>query len=542
MRNIQLLLCLLMLSGCANLPTRPQQVPSTAEPVERPIQVTVAATEGGWISPDPPAWAENAVIYEIYVRSFADSNGDGIGDLDGIREALDYLEALHIDVIYLMPIYPSPSVHGYDVADFFEVHPQYGTRQDLIELVQAVHERDMHLVLDFVPSHVSNQHPYFQEAYDDPESPHADWFVWLNDSHTKYSGFANSREMPRLNHANPAVATFLTQAALFWMDLDQDGDYTDGVDGFRVDNVTYPPEEFFTTFRQDLKSINPEFLILGEAWLTTPSQLTPYYIDKFDALFDFPLLTLLQGDPSVSGDGILAGRGFPGLLWGVLEEEEQFPPAALVVRFLNNHDTNRIMSEINESFERAQLAPALLATLPGPVLVYYGEEIGMLGEKGGPPHWDSYRREPMQWHEASEGLDQTTWFRVDDVWNQPYDGISVEEQDKDPSSLLNTYRRLLELRRTHSALLGDVLVPLSLELSTSGAWGYIRGEGEQRLFIVYNFATEPNAVTLRDLTFESTVLRDLMSGEIYRIQDGRKEFTLSMLPGSVVVLEQVLSD
>ena len=322
-----LIIILILLVGCEGF--QPELLEPTITPTDQiatPIMPTVTpeptiepTPEATLIPYETPGWFENSVIYEIFVRSFADSDGDGIGDLQGITENLDYLVALNIDVIWLLPIYPSPSVHGYDVSDYYEVNPDYGSFQDLVTLVEAVHERDMKIILDYVPSHLSNHHPWFQDAYRNPDSQYSEWFVWTNDAQTLYAGFANSESMPRFNHYNPEVVDFLVENAKFWLDLDGDGDYSDGVDGFRVDNVTFPPEEFFVEFRQGIKAAKPDALILGEAWVHSPSDLNRYFDQKFDALFDFPFYELMQGNQDFNGDGLLAGKGYPVLLSSLYE-------------------------------------------------------------------------------------------------------------------------------------------------------------------------------------------------------------------------------
>jgi glycosidase len=226
-----------------------QEDPSPVVPTDTPFPTAtkVQATLTPAPTPIPyrtPDWFKNAVIYEIFVRSFADSDGDGIGDLQGITENLDYIASLGADTIWLMPIHPSPSQHGYDVIDYFAVNPDYGDLDDLQTLVEEAHSRDVRVILDFVPSHLSNQNPIFSGVYGDPTAGNSDWFVWTNDNHTLYATFAGVEEMPRFNHYQPEVVDYLTEAALFWLDLDSDGDYTDGIDGFRVDNATFPPRNF----------------------------------------------------------------------------------------------------------------------------------------------------------------------------------------------------------------------------------------------------------------------------------------------------------
>lgn len=494
---------------------------------------TATATRLPYIT---PAWFREAILYEIFVRSFADGGGNGMGDLQGIISRLDYLQDLGINTLWLMPIYPSPSVHGYDVTDYLAVNPDYGTLQDMQALVDALHSRQMRLILDFVPSHISNQHPLFQEAYKNPASPHSEWFVWTNEAHTTYAGFAGSQEMPRFNHYNPEVVEYLIQSALFWLDLDGDGDYTDGVDGFRVDNATFPPQEFLIAFRQALKSANPEAILLGETWVHTASDLSRYFPDQFDALFDFPLYEVLQGSQDTNKDGLLAGKGFPVLLTAQLQDQaNSYPPEAIPVRFLSNHDTNRIANEVGGDIARQKLAAALLAGLPGPVMLYYGEEIGMPGQKGGPPYWDNYRREPMDWYADEKGRGQAVWFQPPDRFNQPLDGISVEEQEDDPASLLNTYRQVFHLRASHVSLLwGDYRI-LKIEASDPGTWAITRNADGESVVEIYNFSAGPRQITINDFPI-SGVLVDLISGVVYEKATAGQPYNLEIPPASALWL------
>jgi alpha-amylase len=486
-----------------------------------------------------PDWFQDAVMYEIFVRSFSDSDGDGIGDLKGITARLDYLEALGVTALWLMPIYPSPSVHGYDVKDYLEVNPEYGSLTDLEELVQAAHDRGMKVILDFVPSHLSSEHPFFQDAYGNPESIYSDWFVWENEAHTLYAGYASNQEMPRFNHFNQEATDYLIQAALFWLDLDGDGDFSDGVDGFRVDNATFPPQEFFLSLRQAVKAVDPGALLLGETWVQSPRDLGIYFTDQFDALFDFPLYETLQGNKDFNGDGVLSGKQPPLLLSVIMgQAEDTYPQEAMSVKFLSNHDTNRIASEVDGNEARMKLAPALLAALPGPVMIYYGEEIGMPGVKGGPPHWDNYRREPMDWFANETGPGQTTWFTPEDRWNKPLDGISVEEQEHDPGSLLNTYKKFISIRRESPALRTGDFVNLDLEVSGTGPWGFIRSVDEEHVLALFNFASEEREVSIPDLPFNGLSLIDLISGEEYSLPAEGGDFRLVLPQESAVFLSE----
>ncbi len=486
---------------------------------------------------DTPDWFSGAVVYEVFVRSFADSNGDGVGDLDGLTSHLDYIASLGADTLWLMPIHPSPSAHGYDVVEYFSVNPDYGTLQDFQELVEAAHGRGMHVLIDFVPSHMSRDHPYFKAAYGDPASPYSDWFLWTNEQHTAYASFDGAGAMPRLNHREPAVVDFLAQAMLFWLDLDADGDYGDGVDGFRLDNVTFPPTEALRSLRQRVKRANPEAVLLGEAWVTETAGLSLFFVDQCDALFDFPLYAVFGGNHDINGDGLLSGGAHPALASRVVQDgAARYPPQAQVLRFLSNHDTNRIASEVRSDAARQRLAAALLASLPGPVLLYYGEEIGMLGEKGGPPAWDNYRREPMDWYADQEGAGQTTWFRPADRWNQPSDGISVEEEEAAPSSLLHFYRRMLHIRREHSALHAGTIETLRLQSSARGAWAFRRDSSDETLVAVFNFSDVPLDVSLEEVPFRGLDLYDLISGTRYPAAPETGPYLLTLPPASAVLL------
>lgn len=501
---------------------------------------TTAVTEALEDTPIPyvsPDWFRESIIYEIFVRSFHDSNGDGIGDIQGIIEKLDYIEALGVDTIWLMPIHPSPSVHGYDVTDYYLVNPDYGSMEDLQELVSEAHKRDMKIILDFVSSHLSNQHPIFKDAYGNPESRYSDWFLWNNDAQTSYAGFANNREMPRFNHHNPEVVSYLKDVALFWLDLNGDGDYTDGIDGFRIDNATFPPKSFFVELRKTVKSANPEAVLIGEVWVETAAIMNRYFEDQFDALFDFPLYHVLQGSHDRNGDGILAGRGFPLLISTTLDDQEnRFPEEGIPIRFLSNHDTNRIANEVSSDPERLRLAVALLASLPDPFMIYYGEEIGMPGQKGNAPYWDNYRREPMDWYGQEIGDGKTTWFMPDDRWNQTLDGVSVEEQENDPNSLLNFYRKVIDLRKEVAALRDGEYQVLNLGVGGPGPWGILRSFQGEQLVALYNFSDEERTATIDEFPFTSNLLVDILTGQEYPGSELGQPFEITLPPSGFVWL------
>ncbi|HUF37998.1 MAG TPA: alpha-amylase family glycosyl hydrolase [Anaerolineales bacterium] len=508
----------------------PSSVPSSV-----PTDTAAPPPTPEFIPYETPAWFQNGILYEIYVRSFADSDGDGIGDLNGIARKLNYLESLHVDVVWLMPIHPTTTVHGYDVMDFTAVNPEYGTHEDLVNLVAEMHSRDMRLIIDFVSSHVSNRHPYFEDALGNLDSPYAEWFHFTNDAHTTYQAFGGFAYLPRLNHFNPEVVEHLKEAALFWMDLDGDGDYTDGIDGFRIDNATFPPPEYFVEWRQAIKRANPEALVLGEVWVEQPQLLGPYFTDQFDALFNFPMLTLLANGGAIGEDGEYEWTMPPSLITSrVVGQEETYPEAGILVQFFSNHDTDRLASEVGGDVAIQKLAAAVTLILPEAFALYYGEEIGMFGTQGGPPHYDSYRREPMDWYADQAGPLQTTWFQVPDRRNVPGDGVSVEEQEGDPDSLLSFYRFLLELKATLPALQGGDFVDLDAAAIGRKAWAVARVSETQTLVGIYNFGPDAVSITIPAFPITSDVLVDLIAGAEFPGSVEGEPYVITLEPATAV--------
>ncbi len=448
----------LLVVGCSTVPAEtslPTQSPTqTPQPTDTP-QPSIVYTPTPEPVVDGPTWFSEGILYEVFVRSFYDANGDGTGDLAGVTAKLDYVESLHAGAVWLLPIHPSPSYHGYDVTDYMAVNPDYGTLEDMQALVEAAHLKRIRVILDLVVNHTSNLHPFFRDAMGNPQSRYSDWYLWTNDAHTTYQAFGGYKDMPKLNHGNPEVVDYVLEIARFWMDLDGDGDYTDGVDGFRCDVAKEVPLSTWQALRKEMRGLNPDSFLLGEVWDMNARNLTTWYDEAFDALFNFPLYGSLAGSNDASEDSALAGADEPKMArLTVLAENNLFPPGYQIVQFLNNHDTDRVMSDVGGDWERARSAATLLLTMPGTPMIYYGEEIGTKGTKGrGNPYWDEYRREPMDWYTAEAGSGMAAWFKPGDRNNKPDDGISVEEQSGVGGSLLEHYRSLAALRLAHPALL-----------------------------------------------------------------------------------------
>ena len=432
------------------------------------------------------------MFYEVFVRSFYDSDGDGVGDLPGLIEKLDYLNDgdptagsdLGITGIWLMPVAQSPSYHGYDVVDYRAIDDEYGTAEDFHRLIDEAHHRGIKVIIDLVVNHTSAQHPWFMESID-PASPKHDWYVWSADpvgpnwhdvgKSEKYYGYFGGH-MPDLNYENPEVTAAMFDIVRFWLE-EMD------VDGFRLDAIKYIAEEGRTTehapstfewlqdFHEFYKGIAPGAFAVGEVWAET--MIAEYYVpDKVDVVFEFTLAeAMIQS--TLLGDRTRVERAQTNV-------NKTYPPGQFAT-FLANHDQNRTRSRMKAEGQ-AFVAASLQLLYPGVPFIYYGEEIGMMGEKP-----DEDIRRPMQW--TSSG-----GFTMGEPWRQYYPDLaerSVELQEDDSASLLNHYRSLIRLRNTYPAIrTGDWhLVPAPKE--QPAVYAFMRTLGEERFLILLNLGAEP---------------------------------------------------
>ncbi|MDW8171632.1 MAG: alpha-amylase family glycosyl hydrolase [Anaerolineae bacterium] len=448
-----------------------------------------------------PDWWRDATWYLLFVRSFYDSDGDGVGDLRGVIEKLDYLESLGIGGLWLMPVNSAASYHGYDALDYYAVEPDYGTKDDFNALIEAAHARGLRVIVDLVLNHTSSQHPWFLASARGDEA-YADWYVWADQNpnyagpwgqvawHRKGSRFyygAFWSGMPDLNYANPAVTATMYDVARYWLEEMR-------VDGFRLDAIKYVVEsetngvrllknapanrQWLTAFNDHVKSINPNAFVIGEVWDATIAAERYVREDSVDMVFEFDLAQEFL-------NAARTGRAEPliRMLRNVLRAypDDRFAP------FLTNHDLPRVMSQVGGDESIAKLAASLLLTSPGAPFIYYGEEIGMSGSKP-----DPRIRTPFQWDETPTTAGFTRARRPYEPLASEFSArYTVASQAADPQSLLNHYRALIALRNRSEALRRGATIQLSS--TDRSVYAILRRSQDETLLVLINLANTPTS-------------------------------------------------
>lgn len=528
-------------------------------------------------------WYKDAVFYELHVRTFYDSSGDGIGDFKGLTQKLDYIQSLGVDCIWLLPFFPSPlRDDGYDVSDFYNIHPDLGTLDDFKTFTEEAHNRGLRVISDMVFNHVSNDHSWFQEARSNPNNPKRDWFVWADDD-KKYSDvriiFTDTEtsnwtwdpiakqyfwhrffsNQPDLNYDNPEVREEMKKVVSFWMDL--------GLDGMRCDAVPYLferegtngenlPEthEFFKDVRAMMDKKYPGKILLAEA-NQKPEETIPYFGngtgDEFHMAFNFPLmpriyLALAKKDRTPIVD--------------ILETTKNIPKDAQWATFLRNHDelTLEMVTDEERDFMyleyakhpkmkinvgiRRRLAPlvdndrltmelltAMLLTFPGSPVIYYGDEIGMgdnlfLGDRNGV-------RTPMQW-----SSDLNAGFSVADpehcylppITNPAYhyETLNIRTEEKMPYSFYNWVKNRLSVRRKTKAFGRGTFEMLAPE--NKKIMAFIREYENDIVLCIYNLSRRPQYCELDLSKYKGLYLYEL-NGEVQfpKITEDKNIFTLT---------------
>ena len=446
------------------------------------------------------------VWYEIFVRAWYDTNGDGIGDLNGVTAKLDYLQSLGINGIWLMPINASPSYHGYDVTNYEAINPQYGTMQDFEHLVAEAHKRGIQVIIDLVINHTSDKHPWFVSALD-PHSPYRGWYTWAGpttdikemsatdspawhtrDGQTFLGDF--SRGMPDLNYDDQDVRHEMVKIGQFWL--------AKGADGFRLDAArhiyddlksdTDKPETmlknalWWTEFRRGLQTVNPNVYLVGEVSMHSPDKLAPY-LKPLGSVFNFPLAEQMilstQNEQAGPLNQLLADT-YAAFHKAAGNDFTDAP-------FLSNHDQERVFSRLDGNVDHMRVAAAILLTLPGRPFLYYGEELGVLGRKP-----DQNIREPMRWERDPQAAGESRW---EPIASGQGGEVSVQAEQADPHSLLSVYRTLIHWRTQETLLRdGDIRV---VSLQNAHVVAYERFIGERHVLVLHNLSGQSQSVKLK---------------------------------------------
>ena len=527
-------------------------------------------------------WYKDAIIYQVHVRTFYDSNGDGIGDFQGLEQKLDYLQELGINAIWLMPFFPSPlRDDGYDIADYYSVHSSYGTLDDFRKFLKAAHDRGIRVIIEMVLNHTSDQHPWFQESRSSQDNPRRDWYVW-SDTDTRYKGariiFLDTEmsnwawdpisksyywhrffsHQPDLNYDNPAVRQEMWNVMKFWLEM--------GVDAFRLDAVPYLVEregtscenlpethEILKDLRRKLDKEFPGRMLLAEAnqW---PADLRPYFGDgdEFHMAFHFPLMPRMFM-------GVKLEDRKP--ITEILQQTPEIPPSCQWCLFLRNHDelTLEMVKDLERDYMydtyaqnktmrinvgiRRRLAPLLdndrrrielmngiLMSLPGTPIIYYGDEIGMgdninLGDRNGV-------RTPMQWsggwNGGFSGADPESLYApliLNPVYG--YQAVNVLSQRRSEHSLLSWMRRIIAVRRS-TGVFGKGSIEF-LYPANHRVLAYVRQLGKETVLAVNNLSSAAQAVELDLRKYKGNILIEMFGKNIFP-RVGELPYLLTMGP------------
>ncbi|HRE46722.1 MAG TPA: glycoside hydrolase family 13 protein [Aggregatilineales bacterium] len=417
-----------------------------------------------------PAWVQDAVIYHIFVDRFAPSYGrefaspqklDGFfgGTLRGITEHLDYLADLGVNTLWLSPLMPSPSHHGYDSTNFRGIEPRYGTKSDLKALISEIHRRGMRILLDFVPNHTSNTHPFFESALANPESPYASYYTFTNHP-DEYDTFFGVKTLPKLNNDSPAARRYVIESAVYWLE-------EFGIDGFRLDHAQGPSHDFWTDYYTAVKKANPDSLHFGE--IVEPPTTLLSYEGVLDGVLDFNALQMIR---RLFAYGSLDAAGFEQFQ----AAHENFFTGKNFSRFsfLDNHDMNRFLWAAQGDTRRLKQAAVCQFTLGATPIVYYGTEVGL-----------SQQRDIRQ---GDFGILEES--RLPMIWD-------ATKRDND---LLAFYKMLIGLRKKSTALRMGTRSAFCVDPAT-GRYGFLRRGGSETILVAFNVSDEPQVIDLPSVTW-----------------------------------------
>lgn len=463
------------------------------------LTITVSCSDGGGKEVENH-WPYAGITYEIFIQSFYDSDGDGIGDINGVIKKLDHVKELGANAIWFMPIMPSPSYHKYDVTDYKAIHPDYGTMDDFKKLLDEAHKKDIKIVIDMIINHTSTEHPWFQESKKSRDNPFRDYYVWaqkdtiadyinkktitLDSDNIRqwhdpgfgtdyYYGFFYGG-MPDLNFDNPKVREEIFEIGRFWLE-------EVGVDGFRLDAAKHifpddRPEDnhaFWKEFRDRMTAIKPDIYLVGEVY--DRKEIVAPYLPGLPALFNFDFhYTLIESYQKE--DGMLLAKKQKGVLDFYLDITKDFIDAT----FSSNHDQPRLLNSLDENPRKLKQAINILMTMPGAPYLYYGEEIGMLGNKP-----DEHIREPFLWDIKANDKGRTKW--IEPIYSIDETVTPLAIQKSMSTSYFNHYKEIIKLRNSNRALALGNLELYEGELPKP-VMAFFRMHKNQDVFVAHNLS------------------------------------------------------
>ena len=450
------------------------------------------------------AQAKEEIIYHIFQRSFYDSNGDQHGDLNGIREKLDYMQQLGVTAILLTPLYESVFYHNYFANDFDKIDLKYGTMQDYLLLIKDIHHRGMKLYMDMETQYVTEDHIWWKDGINNPQSKYADYIIYDDAAHAKPTSIVYGlngllgydsvyRKITTVNLNSPKVLDYNYHLFKYWMDPNGDGKFDDGVDGFRLDqmmdnldNKGLMPhlfDTFWNPLLSKLRQVNPKINIVAEQanWASFGvDYLTHGGVDR---VFDFRLAFAIR---SFKKSELIKAADSTFLLTTASKQQ---------VIFIENHDTPRFSFGVNGDIPKLKIGAALNLLLGGIPSIYYGQELGMTGTSGKFGGTDANEipdREAFEWYKSDQGKGMAYWYKLRGPWkdkfnnDKPNDGISLEEEQNDPNSLWSFYRDMIGLRKLNPILINGVYK--TLLNNNDQIFSFERVENSKRIIVAINLS------------------------------------------------------
>jgi glycosidase len=492
-----------------------------------------------------PADFPDEIIYHVFQRSFYDSNGDGIGDLAGLDEKLDYLQELGVTSILMLPLYNSVFYHNYFPIDFETIDPEFGTMEDYLDLVRDVHRRGMKIYMDMEVQYITEDHLWYKDSYKNPSSEYTDYLIYNGPGNTQpepivwdltellsYDG--TIKKVTTLNLTGEKYQNYIHDLFKYWVDPDKDGNFEDGVDGFRIDHmmsdldwkgkITGLFSSLWKPLFDELRNINPEIKIMGEQANWGADYGKEYYDQGgIDLVFAFGLNFAIK---SFNKREII--NKYDSTLMYTPEGKYQ-------ILFIENHDMQRFASAADNNAGKLRLGAALMLLLKGVPSIYYGQEIGMKGNVGSFDMSDGNHipiREAFEWYSQVEGKGMALWYKDSGPWWDKTnladnDGISLEEERPDPSSLWNFYLKLISLRRSNPAISkGDFRFA---DNSNYQVITFLRWDESQVILVAMNLSGEnQSAVLSAEALPEKSKLKKFLFGTSAQDYSKHREDTLEL--------------